>query len=67
MQPLQELMQVPKSKVSEYVKNPELLGDSRLRREMEACIMADQDFSPYIDRMANSLGTLPSVYIQGVQ
>lgn len=53
----QELCLLPnRSKVTELMRAPALIGDARLRAEVAACIAQDGDFSPGADLVSRSLG-----------
>lgn len=52
----QESVAPSNAKTSDYIREARLLENARLRLEIERCIMEDQDFSPHVDRLTNSLG-----------
>ena len=45
-----------KRRVTEMAKNPSLISDSRLRREVSECICLDPDSSPFVDRIRQTIG-----------
>jgi hypothetical protein len=45
-----------KKRLSKLVKDPSLIEDERLRRELEHCIEIDTQFSPHVDRLRHGVG-----------
>lgn len=42
--------------VAHLMRDPSLISDDRLRREVEDCMSEDKDYSPYLDRVRRGLG-----------
>ena len=53
---IEHLVPCSKKSVTKYIKNLNLIRDSRLRMEVSECIEMDQFCSPYCDRVRRTLG-----------
>eukprot|EP00744_Colponema_vietnamica_P020749 GILI01029531.1.p1 GENE.GILI01029531.1~~GILI01029531.1.p1 ORF type:complete len:284 (-),score=5.77 GILI01029531.1:32-883(-) len=53
---LESKCSLSKPLLSEYIRNPSIIPDPRLREEVQTCIEEDLNYSPYVDKMKRIIG-----------